>query len=231
MTEQHQQTWTVNAIKDAVRATGSHWFDPDTMRFFGTRVKPRVYQGPGGVFFCTSDKTYNGGRAYTVRRFTPETADISTAGEVCGYHSLHDADAEAARLAFGASADPIQTTAEEFRPVSVLEQFTADIRTHGNGELSEASARTIARTLIQSAKYHHELMEDYCNGHDVYDADGEPLRPLRNRRALIEADARAAGCVRVIFSGDPRGCTVKLVFPDGYTNDFAKEGYCVPTEQ
>ncbi len=30
------------------------------------------------------------------------------------------------------------------------------------------------------------------------------------------------------FSEDPRGCVVKLVVPDGYTNDWGKEGICVP---
>lgn len=40
--------------------------------------------------------------------------------------------------------------------------------------------------------------------------------------------ARSIGC-GVEISGDPRGCAVKLVLPDGYTNDFAHEGVCVPT--
>ena len=31
------------------------------------------------------------------------------------------------------------------------------------------------------------------------------------------------------FGGDPRGCTVKIVVPDGYMNDFGNEGICVPT--
>ena len=31
------------------------------------------------------------------------------------------------------------------------------------------------------------------------------------------------------FGGDPRGCTVKITVPDGYTNDMAREGICVPT--
>lgn len=33
----------------------------------------------------------------------------------------------------------------------------------------------------------------------------------------------------VVFSGDPRGCTVKVVVADGYTNDMGREGICVPT--
>lgn len=35
------------------------------------------------------------------------------------------------------------------------------------------------------------------------------------------------GC-GVKFSGDPRGATVKIVVPDGYTNDWGGEGICVP---
>ena len=31
------------------------------------------------------------------------------------------------------------------------------------------------------------------------------------------------------FGGDPRGCTVKIRVPDGYTNDWGQEGICVPT--
>jgi hypothetical protein len=31
------------------------------------------------------------------------------------------------------------------------------------------------------------------------------------------------------FNGDPRGCVVKIQVPDGYTNDWGKEGICVPT--
>ena len=31
------------------------------------------------------------------------------------------------------------------------------------------------------------------------------------------------------FGGDPRGCTVKIAVPDGYTNDMGQEGICVPT--
>lgn len=35
--------------------------------------------------------------------------------------------------------------------------------------------------------------------------------------------------VGVVFQGDPRGCTVKLTLPSGYTNDISREGICVPT--
>ncbi len=62
-----------------------HFFDKDTMRFFNSRILETVYQGPGGVFFVTSERfvgsTYTGPRLYTVRKFNPETGDIGTHGE------------------------------------------------------------------------------------------------------------------------------------------------------
>jgi len=33
----------------------------------------------------------------------------------------------------------------------------------------------------------------------------------------------------VIFSGDPRGITVKITVPSGKTDDYGREGICVPT--
>src|SRR5215469_3057592 len=32
-----------------------------------------------------------------------------------------------------------------------------------------------------------------------------------------------------VFQGDPRGNTLKIQVPDGYTNDWGREGICVPT--
>ena len=90
--------WTVNAIRAAVRATGSHWFDLDTMRFFGTRILPTVYQGPGGIYFVTSEQPPHAKRAYTVRRFDPDTANIRSVSEVASL-SDHDAKTLARNLA------------------------------------------------------------------------------------------------------------------------------------
>jgi hypothetical protein len=35
--------------------------------------------------------------------------------------------------------------------------------------------------------------------------------------------------VKPAFSGDPRGCVLKLKMPDGYSNSFGGDGLCVPT--
>lgn len=67
------------------REAGRHFFDPAARRFFRSVIGRHVYQGPGGVFFVTSERF--GGpietapRRYTLRHFDPKTADVRTAGE------------------------------------------------------------------------------------------------------------------------------------------------------
>ena len=46
------------------KANGYHFFSPDTMRVWGTRVHSELYSG---CVFVTSDRTFDGGRAYSVR--------------------------------------------------------------------------------------------------------------------------------------------------------------------
>jgi hypothetical protein len=76
-------TWTIDAIRSAMQASGSHWFDPDTMRFFKSRVLEPCYQGPGGVYFVTTEKPPYGPRRASVRQFDPELMKITTIGTFC----------------------------------------------------------------------------------------------------------------------------------------------------
>ncbi len=202
--------WTINDIKTAMRVRGSHWFDPDTMRFFKTRVLETVYQGEGGIYFVTSERGPHGPRKFTVRQFNPDTADISTVGdfnELSKHCAIRDA-----KQAAGIDRDEVS---DEFKPVTELEQFRDDIAAHTG---KRPSLETL-RTLIRRAKLHQRMM---VNDNDL---EGEALR--RNRKNILMV-AKAIGCKGVQFQGDPRGCTVKLIFSDGFTNDFGKEGYCVP---
>jgi hypothetical protein len=214
--------WTINDIKDHMRAAGSHWFDPGTMRFFKGRVLDEVYQGPGGIFFVSSEKGPSEVRKYTVRRFTPEPADIGTEGE---FNEMTKAQAiRAAKKAAGVDG---ATTADSFRPVTVLQQFVHDLRTHCQGGKVTIDD---AKLLVQLSKRHAHLEELRC-GDEAFcrelNEDGEHPRTLRVE-ARIERLAKRIGATGVIFSGDPRGCTVKLTFADGETNDWGKEGWCVP---
>ena len=74
---------TMGQVRKRHADKGGHWFSPDTLRFFGSRVGGTLY---GGRYFVTSeytgfDKT---GRAYTVRE-TDAEGEISTVGEFLGH--------------------------------------------------------------------------------------------------------------------------------------------------
>ena len=77
--------YSMEDIKRINKDKGYHFFSPDTMRFFRSRVGS-VYQGEGGVFFTTSEQNHGMGgkewpRLHTVRQFNPETGNINTVGE------------------------------------------------------------------------------------------------------------------------------------------------------
>lgn len=108
---------------------------------------------------------------------------------------------------------------------------------------SSATLRDI-QALMRYGSGHSRLEVDRCNGPDydrcrndadrkhVADAwqeyqDTLPEKIGRYRAAIAKICATFGA--KVIFQGDPRGCTVKIVVPDGYTNDWGKEGICVPT--
>ena len=57
----------MNTIKTHAKAAGSHWFDADTMRFFKSRVLPKVYVTTKGLAFVTSEQGPDMKRAYSVR--------------------------------------------------------------------------------------------------------------------------------------------------------------------
>lgn len=322
--------YTINQIQDEMTRDGSHWWDRDSMRFFQCRVGDQVYQGPGGIYFVTSEKPSDGKRAFSVRQYFPASKSIDTVGEFCSMSRsvahrvasdmaatpLDEQFTEAmARLdmavtgscrrssthvtCYGTHAaavskgeglpDPIYlsdggytrvlprryedsngfylklipTQGSEERQEKVRAKFsdsyklqcevcrvlatepagdeaTVSAEIHKMPTASEQLAMDISRgggngvaasagVLIRLATKHHKMMEDYCNGISIYDEEDEPLPALANLRKSIEDVAKQHGCKGVIFSGDPRGCTVKLILPDGSTNDWGKEGWCIPT--
>jgi len=230
------KTWTVNAIKEASRAAGSHWFDPDTMRSFGTKILPTVYQGEGGIFFVTEDDQYRRElpKMYTIRKWNPEDNSIHTEGEVASM--TRKAAMKLARaLATGNGLHAVETTSETFKEVSTLDQFSHDLQKHTRRG-TETTTVEATQSLTKHAASHHKYMEGQCNGEWPYGKtwegaeDGEHPPIVQKCRASISEIAKDLGAAGVIFSGDPRGCTVKLTFTDGYTNDFGGEGYCIPIE-
>lgn len=115
--ERGRELWTIDEIKHANSEAGRHFFEADTMRFFRSRVCPKVHNGPGGVYFVTSEQFVSMSghaerRTFSVRRFDPKTGDthggiVEFAGDpeettFQRYASARDAYAAAERLA----ADP-----------------------------------------------------------------------------------------------------------------------------
>lgn len=58
----------ITEIKKANKEAGHHFFDRDTVKFFGSVVYPEVY---GGCYFITSEDNFD----QTERRFTVRQAD------------------------------------------------------------------------------------------------------------------------------------------------------------
>lgn len=99
--------WTITAIKAENKKKGQHFFKAGTIRFFDSRIETKAINGPGGVFFVTSEQFHggplgNGPRLFTVRQFKPETGRIATVGFFQPYKTLEDAKSAAVNLAWTA---------------------------------------------------------------------------------------------------------------------------------
>lgn len=113
-----QPLTTAEAIRRASSRAGSHFFDPATMRAFGSRLLDAVYPAAGGgrSYFVTSERDrYPGGAWDTVRRYTVRVIswrNPSTIGEPTGldfgaFASRSGAVAAARRLAAADTVGPI----------------------------------------------------------------------------------------------------------------------------
>jgi hypothetical protein len=110
MSKVRDDLWTMTAIRQANADAGRHFFEPETLRFFRSRiVSQSPHQGPGGIYFVTSERfVLSSGpakpRRYTVREFNPETGDIVTHGRFQQYKSAQKAREAAERAASGRCA-------------------------------------------------------------------------------------------------------------------------------
>ena len=107
----------------------------------------------------------------------------------------------------------------------------------------EHKGRIAAKLLLRHGKTYARLQEMNCNGVGTwYNEDPQSFakrqerfeKYLEHREQLLEKRIKAIVAelgpgFNVVFGGDPRGCTVKVVVPSGRTNDWGKEGICVPT--
>lgn len=101
-TAQAVKLHTLDQIKRAAAAAGSHWFDPSTLRYFSSRVGRRVYPVPGGALFISSEQfrgygSPDGPRLYSVRSCTL-AGKIDTVGKFQAHSSRDSAHNYAAHL-------------------------------------------------------------------------------------------------------------------------------------
>ncbi len=83
---------TISEVKTIVTANGSHFFDKDTMKHWGTRIETSVFKN--GCFVTSENDFWGTKRFYTVRRFNGKS--IVTIGDFQQYKTK-EAARDAAR--------------------------------------------------------------------------------------------------------------------------------------
>lgn len=75
----------IGEIRYENERSGHHWFKPETLRYFGSRIGRTVY---GGRYFISSEQdaygAWNGRRLYTIRMANAD-GTIETVGEFGQY--------------------------------------------------------------------------------------------------------------------------------------------------
>ena len=84
---------TISEVKSIDKSNGGHFFDKDTMKFWGTRIETSVFKN--GCFVTSEDNYNKTKRLYTVRRFNGKSID--TIGDSQQYKTKESAR-EAVRL-------------------------------------------------------------------------------------------------------------------------------------
>ena len=86
---------------------------------------------------------------------------------------------------------------------------------------------SLCRKLMRYSATSNRLAETICSV-DLGEAGNARVAAQDEANdARVEGICQAWG-IEPVFSGDPRGCTVKLKVPSGKTNDWGQEGICVP---
>ena len=120
------------------------------------------------------------------------------------------------------------------------EKFVALIQQHAGGDPTQRYS--FAQRLMRYGATYGRLAEDACNGpessaNEAYNKVIQDTWQLRQgaipaKQEKIET-AVTELCskfdCKAIFSGDPRGNTLKIEVKSGYSNSWGGEGICVPT--
>ena len=68
-----------------------HWFDRDTLRFFGSRLPKVAYETNAGLLFISSELDFDRARRYFNVRRQSVDGDIKTAGKFNEYRTRAEA--------------------------------------------------------------------------------------------------------------------------------------------
>ena len=99
--------WTMQTIEKAVTGAGGYFFCEETKGYFKTKTSGKIHQGPGGVYFVSSERNTGpfcekGERLFTVRQFDPGwPARVRTLGIFQEFKSRSGAHSAARRAAKG----------------------------------------------------------------------------------------------------------------------------------
>lgn len=113
------------------------------------------------------------------------------------------------------------------------EQFVSLIAQH-SGPCTEHSSFWFARQLMRYGATLGRIAENQCNGYQTFNYEWDEKASLRDEKKEQRIQKAVTELCQLfqctpVFGGDPRGNTLKIVVPDGYTNDWGREGICVPT--
>lgn len=104
-----------------------------------------------------------------------------------------------------------------------ITEFAAILAQAAPGK-SENHISWLADEFMKLGRAYARLQERYCNVGDLPPALGRREKKIESGLAALAATLAAT----VVFSGDPRGATVKLRLPSGRSNSFGGDGWCVP---
>ena len=111
------------------------------------------------------------------------------------------------------------------------EEFISLIMQHTDGGWDKKYS--FARGLMYYGATYGAIQERQCNGHQDYQGNWDKQaadkdeRKEEHLRSKVSKLCKEFACVAV-FQGDPRGATIKVKVPNGFTNDWGQVGICVP---
>jgi len=94
--------------------------------------------------------------------------------------------------------------------------------------------RPFAKKLMRYGATLGRIAENQCNGYQAWDYKWDERAEKQDEKKEVRIRAKVTTLCeqfecKPYFQGDPRGNVLKIVVPDGYTNDWGREGICVPT--